>query len=206
MQADIQEVYQEDTIGRKYYTPIVSKKNTYSKPPKPAQVSTFNFNKPMSRDEFLKLDKSLQVMYIKYLNEQYGATAVQISEMLGYSVKLFRDKVMNPLGLKGCFKRGGRMSKEKMDRWQSFLGDKQESATKPKESKPKKKQTKKQSTPQNKKTEPNTVMSPVSCSFIVKGKLKADEIARRISVLVSDGTECEINVQVDVLNALAERA
>ena len=29
MQADIQEVYQEDTIGRKYYTPIVSEQEKY---------------------------------------------------------------------------------------------------------------------------------------------------------------------------------
>lgn len=80
---EIQEVYKEDTSGRRYHAPTLSKKGErYKEPPSEPPV-TVNIKRPMRRDEFRRLSDSLKAIYIKSLCEQYQATATQIANMLG---------------------------------------------------------------------------------------------------------------------------
>ena len=189
---EIQEVYQEDTSGRRYRTPIITKGGYTYKMPPIDEPTTISLKKPMTRDEFKGLSDSLKVIYITHLKEQYGCTATQIAKMLGYSSNYFSKKIVSALNLSGVFKRGGRVSKKQLAAWNKFLKNETEkpaSSTSPK-------QTLKQ------ESAPATMFC--SCSFTLKGELKVSDIADRISAMVADGTQCSISIAIDALTDTKE--
>lgn len=187
--SDIQEVYKEDTIGRRYHTPIISKKGGTFKEPKPETPITVNVKSPISLEEFRKLTDSLKIIYIKSLREQYGATSTQIAEMLGYSPSHF-SKIVSKLGLVGLFSRGGRLSKKQKSEWNKFLKsgeiNRQEHVV----------------TKQILKKEESPAAMFCNCSFKLKGELKVEDITNKIRAMVSDGTPCSISISIHAIEDL----
>lgn len=180
---EIEEVYREDTIGRRYHTPIKSKKGTAYKEPPPAEVVSVKLNAPMNRDEFKKLNDSLKVTYIQHLRKVFGCTSTQIAEMLGYNPSHF-STLISKLNLKGLFK--GRPTKKQVTAWKKFL----------KSAEPAAENTVK---PELKKQEAPMAMF-CNCSFTLKGELKVSDIAERIKAMVSDGTPCQISIAINALD------
>lgn len=181
---DIQEVYMEDTVGRKYRAPIVSKRAGESKGEN-GEMTTLNLNEPISKSEFRKLSDALKVMYIQNLHKTYGVTMKQIAEMLGYNVSHFSSSVISRLNLKGQFK-GRRPTQKQLALWKKFL-----KSAEPVHETQTKQELKRNSIP------PAMVCN---CSFTLKGELKVQDIAERIHAMVADGTPCSISVAIDALN------
>ena len=101
---EIEEVYREDTIGRRYHTPTKSKKGTIHRDEPASEMVSLNLNSPMDKEEFKKLTDSLKVIYIQHLRKTFGCTSTQIAEMLGYSSCHF-SRLMSNLNQKGLFKK-----------------------------------------------------------------------------------------------------
>lgn len=181
---EVKQVYKEDTVGRKYHIPIISKKQAEDKGDN-GELMTLNVNKPMSKDEFRQLSDSLKVMYIQHLRKTYGVTMTQIADMLGYNVSHFSSKIISRLNLRGQF-RGHRPTKKQLALWKKFLKSGET------ESKPQQKQ-------ELKRTDTPLAMF-CNCSFTLKGELKVQDIAERIHAMVADGTPCSISVAIDAIN------
>lgn len=181
---EVKQVYQEDTVGRKYHTPIISKKQTKDKGDN-GELMTLNVNKPMSKEEFRQLSDSLKVMYIQHLRKTYGVTMTQIADMLGYNVSHFSSKIISRLNLRGQF-RGRRPTKKQLALWKKFLKS-GETESEP----PKKQELKRTDTP---------LAMFCNCSFTLKGELKVQDIAERIHAMVADGTLCSISVAIDAID------
>lgn len=180
---EIQEVYKEDTVGRKYFRPIINKKLADSIGSN-GKVKTLKFNRPMPKSEFKNLNDDLKIIYLKYLRETYGATLTQVAEMLGYNVSYFSSKFVSRLKLKGLFK--GHPSQEQAARWEEFLQN---------------------GNPEKQKKTEEAVVCPeppsasfCDCSFTLKGGLKTSDIVKRVQAMVDEGTPCIISVSVSALN------
>lgn len=204
---EIHEVYKEDTVGRRYHVPIVSKKMQTTFDDGGGEIICINLNKRMSKQEFSHLSDSMKAMYIRNLNENYGAAMSQIAEMLGYSSRNMSN-IVSKLGLKSLFKRG-RQSKFDAKLWEQFT---QEAAI------PNNENIDRESSLYNSTNsdtvavddERNTMsnakeprVEPLltrlsEFSFTLRGKLRAQDIADRIHAMVADGTMCSVVVSVNL--------
>ena len=185
---EIQEAYKEDTIGRRYHAPILSKKNDLHNNAKAEDPVTLNLNKPMGRSEFKGLSDSLKTLYIKHLRDKYNVTMVQMAEMLGYSTSGFHN-IVSGLKLNGIFKRDGAPNNKKNNdaEWNSFLNNGDNPA-------------KNEKRKANDMVRKNKSLGVCDCSFTVKGAMNVSEISEMISAMVTDGTTCVINVAIEVLD------
>lgn len=191
MTAEIQTAYKEDTVGRHYHTPIVTKRSPI-RMEKPSPPVIFSLNKPIGRDDFKKLSDETKVMYIKHLKEKYNATAGQIAEMLGYNRGYFSKGFITPLGINDLFPKGGKVSKKQIAGWKMFLKSKEST-----ESEPAAEFTTSSEVKPAETTAENTFCD---CSFTLKGKLKVLEIAKKINAMVEDGVECLISIAIKSLD------
>lgn len=182
MITDIQEVYKEDTVGRKYHTPIITKKNNNIPAEPPAtEAITINLNAPISRNEFKKISDSLKILYIKNIRQKYGASAGQIAQMLGYTQSHFSTAVVTRLNLKGLFRSRPKQTKKQQTEWKKFLKNGIED----------------QKAPTTKSSVPAMFCN---CSFTLKGELRMSDISERIHAMVADGTPCSISVAINALD------
>lgn len=180
---ELEEVYREDTIGRRYHTPTKSKKGTVIREEPPSEVSSLNLNTPISKEEFRNLSDSLKVIYIQHLRKTFCCTSAQMADMLGYNQSHF-STLVSKLNLKGLFKKGRPNKKQKAE-WRKFLKSSEivsDDTPKP--------ELKKQSAP---------MAMICDCSFTLKGELRVSDIAERIRSMVSDGTPCQISIAINAL-------
>lgn len=83
-------------------------------------VVSFNFNKPMTWDNFKKLSANVQTEYITDLQKKYGVTAVDLGDMFGVRALTVRKHVdANKLNV--AFPRGHAMSAARRAAWNEFL-------------------------------------------------------------------------------------
>ena len=202
---EIHEVYKEDTVGRRYHVPIVSKKMQTKLDDGGGEIICINLNKRMSKQEFSRLSDSMKAMYIRNLNENYGASKSQIAETLGYSSRNMSN-IISKLGLKSLFKRG-RQSKRDAELWEQFTREavnsnnesiNQELTLSNATNSDMVSVENKENTISNAK-EQGTELSQTKLSefsFVLRGKLRAQDIAERIHAMVADGTMCSIVVSV----------
>lgn len=181
---DIEEVYRDDTIGRRYHVPTKSKKGTVLRKEPPSEVVSLQLNSPMSREEFNKLTDSLKVIYLKHLRETFACTSTQVAEMLGYNTSHF-STLTSKLNQKGLFKRGERPTKKQVVAWNKFLKSAESSSEKVFKS-----EFKKQDSPMS---------MFCNCSFTLKGELSVADISERIKAMVVDGTPCQISIAINAL-------
>jgi hypothetical protein len=179
---ELREVYQEDTVGRKYHTPIVSKQGSVHVE-KPSETATMNFNKPMKYKEFAKLSDSVKVLYLQYLVDHYNANAPVLCKMLGISRSFWQNHIINGLNLKGLCPRGqaGKMTTQDTEAWNEFIG------VVPEE----------QVAPMVDIERPSTNVT--KCSFGYEGALNFDDLKSKISAFVSEGTKIDIWITIDVI-------
>lgn len=194
-ESDIREVYNEDTKGRKYHVPIVSRRQVMMGGGSAGEVLSANLNKPMKREEFKKLSDSSKRVYIQGMRTEYGCSAKQMADMLGYSPAYF-STMASSLGLHGLFK-GSRPSKKQTAKWKRFVNGPNTgdvitektpvvmSATPIKtdivvDAKPQKTQL-------------------LGCEFALEGELSADDIANTIRVMLSEGMRYRVSVKIDTL-------
>lgn len=180
---EIQEVYKEDTIGRRYHVPTKSKRGTVFRTEPPSDVVSLDLNTPINKEEFKNLTDSLKVIYIQHLRKTFCCTSTQIAEMLGYNVSHF-STLVSKLNLKGLFKKG-RPNKKQIAAWKKFL----------KKTEP---ETETVFKPELKRHEAPMAMF-CDCSFTLKGELRVSDIAERIQSMVSDGTPCQISIAINAL-------
>lgn len=183
---DLQTVYKEETSGRRYHVPIVSKKESIPSAPEATDVVTLDLNKPLTKGEFKKLSDSLKALYIKHLREKYGVTLTQIANMLEYTPSHFSAGIISKLNLNKLFKTRAMQTRTQKKEWNKFLCYTESSEA----------DTQKPSL--KKSTSADTMCC--SCSFILKGELQLKDITERIQAMVSDGTPCTISVSIDVSN------
>lgn len=200
MEAEIRDVYNEDTIGRKYRTPIVTKKNNSNKHQVSEPLVTVNVKAPMRKEEFKQLPPSLQAEYIKGLRQNYDATATQIGEMLGYAQGYIHD-IIKKLGLCSLFPVGGRKSEEQKKNWELFVSRLSDVPNA-------NEQTKKQERKIYTEPAPLPFPKPLNrcdlqadttfkqCSFVLTGALDIGDICRKISAMVPNGTPCEVSIRI----------
>ena len=112
-----EEVYFEDTKGRKYRRSIMTKQPTKNKG-KAKDLARYNLDKRMTRVEFLKLPEDLRKLYIERLRETYCVGDVRIAEMLGMSVSAMSQQ-LKKIGARSKVKM--KPSDLKVDAWQEFL-------------------------------------------------------------------------------------
>lgn len=180
---DIQEVYREDTIGRRYHTPTKSKRGAVLREEPPSEVLSLNLNAPIDKEEFRNLSDSLKVIYIQHLRKTFCCTSAQVASMLGYNHSHF-STLVSKLNQKGLFKKG-RPNKKQIAAWKKFL----------KGSEPASENVLK---PELKKQDAPAAMF-CDCSFTLKGELRVSDIADRIKSMVSDGTQCQISIAINAL-------
>lgn len=192
---EIREVYQEDTVGRKYRVPIVSKNKDVGTVESKQEPITLKLNQPMSYDEFKLLSDDLKIMYVKHLRQCYKATRFHVAEALGINPSTVSHRIIEGLGLKGLFCKGPQMNAEQKKAWDKFMGKREES-------------TPTEAVEDVKPVETETIevhpVNPVDtaevCSFhfMQKGRLNMYEFCKRLNSMISEGTDCVITVRVDV--------
>lgn len=192
---EIREVYQEDTVGRKYRVPIVSKNNTLEKGDAPKEAVTLKLNQPMSYNEFKLLSDNLKIMYIKHLRQCYKATRFHVAEALGINPSTVSHRIIEGLGLKGLFTKGPQMNDEQKKAWDKFMGKREEST--PTEVVEDVKPIETEAIEVN---PVNPVATAEVCSFhfMQKGRLNMYEFCKRLNSMIAEGTDCVITVRVDV--------
>lgn len=200
METEIRDVYNEDTIGRRYHIPIVTKKNNSNRHQVSEPPVTVNVKAPMCKKEFKQLPPSLQAEYIKGLRQNYDATATQIGEMLGYT-QGYIYKVIKKLGLSSMFPAGGRTSREQKKNWKLFLSQLSDASDIDE-------QTKTQGRKIYTEPAPLTFPKPLNrcdlqadttfkqCSFVLTGALDVGDVCRKISAMVPNGTPCEVSIRI----------
>lgn len=184
MMTEIEEVYRDDTIGRRYHTPTKSKKGTVCRQEPPSEVISLQLNSPMNKEEFSKLTDSLKVIYLQHLRKTFACSSTQVAEMLGYNSSHFCT-LTSKLNQKGLFQRGKRPTKKQIMAWNKFLKNSEphsENVFKP--------ELKKQDAPMS---------MFCNCSFTLKGELSVSDISERIKAMVSDGTPCQISIAINAI-------
>lgn len=84
-------------------------------------VVSFNFNRPMSWDNFKKLTTIVQTEYIRNLQKKYGVTAVDLGDMFGVQALTVR-KYVEKNKLEVTFPRGRGLHASHKEEWNRFLG------------------------------------------------------------------------------------
>jgi hypothetical protein len=189
---EIRECYREDTIGRKYHTPIVTKNRPMRINGENGDVTTLALDKPMTWDEFKGLSDSLKTTYIVHLVDKYNVGVNELCEMLGCARCTLYQRVTKPLSLGELFKTGHRMSKDEIIAWSEFLN-------------PTEKLEKcEDNTSENiEKCEETEVVAPTEPSFdvlkgkfILSGEFNMNKLTTLISALVNEGDNCMVTVTI----------
>lgn len=183
---DIEEVYREDTIGRRYHVPTKTKKGTVQREEPPSEVISLQLNSPMSKEEFKNLTDSLKIVYIRHLRKTFSCTQAQVAAMLGYNSSHFSTMV-SKLNQKGLFKRGEQPTRKQITAWNKFL----KSASNASDDVIK---------PELKNHDAPLTMF-CNCSFTLRGELSVSDISERIKAMVSDGTPCQISIAINALDS-----
>lgn len=190
---EIRDCYNEDTVGRKYHASITTKKGIGNLKGESSEPITMNLNKPMKWKEFKQLTDSMKVMYLKHLVTTYGVNGVEVRNMLGVSNSYFYANVITKMSLTGLFG-SGRAGKtaEQEKAWCKFLGEAEEPVV---ESLPE---------PIEEPIEepiteaPTPTATVCSFKFTQSGCLNIDELVKRITAMVSEGTPCTLKVSLSV--------
>lgn len=197
MTADVQEVYQEDTQGRRYHViPISQRRTPVGGKPKGGEIKTINLNTPITRKEFNKMSDDSKRMYIQNIHNAFGCTQGQLSQMLGFTTSYF-NQVLKRLGIGKEFKRGYKPTAEQRALWQKFINsDADELPHSVKIS---------ESTTQTPNNTVDTEIVPTtkaldgfSFSFEKTGNFNPNEILGLLKFLVPDGKNCSIKLSVEV--------
>lgn len=177
---EIKECYKEDTIGRKYHTPITTKNNTTICKGESSEPMTLKLDEPMDWSEFKELSDSLQTMYITHLREKYNVSQGKLATMFG----IVQSTIYNccvKLGIADLFNKS-QMDKEQKAAWKEFLSKRTVEEPKVVET-----------------IEPNIENTLAIGYFEIgfSGKFNADNIANTLSKLIADGTDCKIHITVE---------
>jgi hypothetical protein len=113
---ELREAYTEDTVGRKYHVPIVSKREAKPANADAGPLRTLNLNKPMNKEQFAALPANLKRDYIVHLITEHGARRADIANMLGYSTSAFSYTCTN-LGIP----RPTHKPKQASEEWKAFI-------------------------------------------------------------------------------------
>ena len=117
---DIQEVYREDTQGKKLHTPIQTKYVPPVKSEEKAEVHTYQTRKPMKWKEFKAMPKDLQVSYIEWLKSEYSVMTKTIAEELFHIHPEYLSMHTRKLGINSRYGKK-RQSPTEEARWKKFL-------------------------------------------------------------------------------------
>lgn len=206
MNKEIQEAYTEDTYGRKYHKPTITPKGavTMRNDDFCGEVQTYNFNRPLSKDEWKKLPDDLKRLYIQSLRERFAVTNKEIAATFGMGeANLYI--YLNRLNLKQQSGYKRKKPKEKQEAWERFLNG--ETETKPVEVKPEK--TAREVTtiemPPCEWADILTDEKPaetVVCKFSFEqvGAISAADIAKYIQMMIPNGTKCRVSVNIETVN------
>ncbi len=176
---DLMEVYRGDTIGRKYKKPIITKDTRIRTEPA-RELRTIDLNCRMDKTEFRRLDKDTQREYIFYLHKTYGATLIEIGEMLGYSNNSIFG-VTKRLKIVGKFGNGNKKKTEaQKTAWKKFLNSGEKTIEIPPHA----------SVPE---------FTVNNLSFGYTGIFCASELAETISKIIKDGMLCKVRIEIEGL-------
>ena len=199
----IREVYQEDTLGRRYHVVPISKKNDYNASGSDhGEVKTFNMNQPITRRVFNSMSEETQRAYIQSLVDKYHPTQGQIAEMLDMAPDTL-SKRLRLLGVNTLFKRGGdKRSKnkplpEQNKAWYEFVNG---------GNIPIDKEAKEVAAPEYNETvlykedraQEITKQGTMSFTLSRTGKLNSDYILKILGILLPDGMECTVSISIDI--------
>ena len=188
---ELNERYNEDTVGRKWRVPIVTKRapiNTYRKADEPI---TMNIKKPMKYDELKKLSNGMQKMYLEHLMDTYNVKRTELAAMLGIAPITLRKLLHSlelPIGSRGTSYRDTTKTP-----WSEFITA--DEVTEPVVE------------PVVEVTECATeeVVTPIACDtikFTITGELNSCDISRKISAMIPDGTPCHISVKISKISTV----
>ncbi len=185
---EIREVYNEDTRGRKYHTPIVTKKDPRFKA-ESGPVTSIDLNAPMTWTEFKALPDTLKIKYLEHLRDYYRANMSTIARMFGITQPTLQP-IVNKLGLKGTFSRAPRVLRDNdLAKWNTFLNSgKDDSEANVVDD------FKEEQTPIE--TESSGSMKFTGCTFSFEGKFNVQDIVKKLSVCIDEGTECRIRISM----------
>lgn len=150
---------------------------------------SYNRNKPMLLDEFLKLPPVSGQNYIQGLVDTYACNYTTLADMFHCARSTCRRILSaDPYSIK--FKPGSAMTKEKRELWNKFLG-----VTEPGEAKtePEQEQVEEEK-PEPKKAAPTTMKMD---EFVLRfsGNLTAEAIANSLRLILGDGAEGTIVIK-----------
>ena len=191
---DIRDCYKEDTVGRKYHASIPTKKPFGDLKGESSEPITMNLNKPMTWRDFKALSDDMKRMYLRHLRDTFGVNIIEIITMLGISRSRFTHAIVIPLGISGEFGNGRTIkTSEQQKAWDKFLGKTE--AVLDEVTKLENVEIVETVTPGN----VEKITSPVnSFKFSQTGKLNAEELIKRITALVDEGTNCTVKISLTV--------
>lgn len=193
---ELNECYNEDTVGRKWRVPIITKRAPINTNRKASEPITMNLNKPMRWNELKTLSSGMQKMYLEHLLNNYNVKRKEIAGMLGITQCTLR-RIFHELGLPV-----GGVGTSYVDTtkkpWDEFIAANE--------------------TVEN--TEPiieevteevveefiEDVTIPVetlacdSVKFSITGELNSYDISHKISAMIPDGTPCHISVKISKIS------
>lgn len=209
---EIKEAYREDTVGRKYHAPIVGKNkprlNGESGP-----VTSVNLNEPMTWAEFRGLSDTLRIKYLEHLRDYYKATVTCIAEMMGtHRTRL--SGLISKMGRQGMFSRGAsKLAGNDLEKWNAFLNSGKKIPLKIEENLAEELEefvdelagedvresvsvvnNTVNALPTPAKDESDYSMRLSDCEFTFKGKFNIQDIVKRLSACIDEGTECRIKI------------
>lgn len=116
---EIREAYKEDTVGRKYRTPVHFKPTAMDYKEEFGDCVTLKLNEPMSWNQFKGLSDSLKVKYITHLKEVFNVSQIALAKMFNV-VPSTIHKTINALNLVELFEHT-HMTKTEKAVWNDFL-------------------------------------------------------------------------------------
>ena len=194
MDHEIREVYNEDTIGRRWHPPIMTAKKLRIKKEK-SEVIEMNPNKPMKVKEFKKLSDKSKIEYITALVEKYNANIKALYTMLGCSRTWFHANVTKPLGLSKLFSVGRAMSFEDQLKWNDFVNETDEACENLSENIVE--NTENQNSVDEFRCDELPKMEVINANFTASGVFDAQRFVDILKNYITEGTYCEIAVSID---------
>lgn len=80
MNKEIREVYNEDTMGRKYHTPIITHTNGFKE--YGGEITTFKYDKPYSWLEFRRLPDEHKKIWLEYIRVRFNISQTTLAEYM----------------------------------------------------------------------------------------------------------------------------
>ena len=80
MNKEIREVYNEDTTGRKYLTPIITHTNGFKE--YGGEITTFKYDKPYSWLEFRRLPDEHKKIWLEYIRARFNISQTTLAEYM----------------------------------------------------------------------------------------------------------------------------